>query len=77
MTEMLRLTDLRWRKRRTPSDILIGKVGDFWVMVVPRSPRQLGPDDIAEPDPVYATLFIAAAKPFDGPDPPEKEPGRA
>jgi hypothetical protein len=67
---MIKLCDLRWRKRRAPSDTLVGRVGEYWVMVVP----QLGPDDVAEPDPVYATLFISADKPFSGPDLP-KNPG--
>jgi hypothetical protein len=67
MTTMLRLTDLRWRKRRSPGDTLVGKVGDYWVMVVPRSGREIGKEDSAYDLPC-ATLFISTAKPFDGPD---------
>jgi hypothetical protein len=68
MTTMLKLVDLRWRKRRTPGDTLVGKVGEYWLMVVPRSSRKLGPDDVAELDPVYATLFVSTGpEPFEGP----------
>jgi hypothetical protein len=65
---MIRLCDLRWRRRRSPSDILVGKIGDFWLMLVPRHHR-IGPDDSAHDLP-YATLFISAVKPFNGPDAP-------
>lgn len=64
---MLKLTDLRWRKRRTPSNVLVGKVGDFWIMLVPRSGREIGREDAAHDQP-YGTLFISAAKPFEGPE---------
>jgi hypothetical protein len=68
---MIRLCDLRWRKRRTPSDILVGKVGGFWLMLVPRSGKDIGKDDPAHDLP-YATLFVSAAKPFDGPEIPRE-----
>jgi hypothetical protein len=67
----IKLCDLRWRKRRSPSDILVGRVGDFWIMLVPRSGKDIGKDDAAHDMP-YATLFIGSAKPFDCPDLPEK-----
>jgi hypothetical protein len=44
---MIRLCDLRWRKRRTPSDILVGRVADFWIMLVPRSGGEIGKEDSA------------------------------
>jgi hypothetical protein len=66
---MIRLTDLRWRRRRRgPTDLLVGKIGDLWVMVVPRH-HQVSKDDSAYDLP-YATMFISAEKPFDGPDAP-------
>jgi hypothetical protein len=64
---MIKLCDLRWRKRRTPSDILVGKVGNIWLMLVPRSGREIGREDAAYDLP-YATLFISASKPFAGLD---------
>ena len=67
---MIRLCDLRWRKRRSPSDILVGRVADFWIMLVPRSGKDIGKDDAAHDLP-YATLFIGAAKPYEGTDLPE------
>jgi hypothetical protein len=70
---MIKLCDLRWRKRRKPSDVLVGKVADFWIMFVPRSGREIGPDDVAHDSP-YATLFISAAKPFEGPELPQENP---
>ena len=45
MTAILKLADLRWRRRRGPSDVLVGKVGGFWLMVVPRSGREIGKED--------------------------------
>ena len=66
---MIKLCDLRWRRRRAPSDVLVGKVGDFWLMVVPRH-RQVGPDDAAHDLP-YASLWISAVEPEE-----PKEPGR-
>ena len=59
---MIKLADLRWRQRRGPSDVLVGKVGDFWLMVVPRSGREIGKEDAAHDLP-YATLFISATEP--------------
>jgi hypothetical protein len=70
---VIKLCDLRWRKRRAPSDILVGKVGDFWLLLVPRSGREIGREDVAYDLP-YATLFISAAKPFDGPELPREHP---
>jgi hypothetical protein len=64
---VIKLCDLRWRKRRRPSDVLVGKIGGFWLMLVPRSGREIGRDDSAYNLP-YASLFISAEKPFDGPD---------
>jgi hypothetical protein len=56
---MIRLCDLRWRRRRRgPSDLPVGKVGDFWVMVIPRR-HQIGKEDSAHDLP-YATMFISA-----------------
>jgi hypothetical protein len=69
---MLRLCSLHWRKRRRPTDVLVGKVGDFWLMLVPRSEGEVGPDESAHDRP-YATLFVSAAKPFEGPDLPKSE----
>ena len=65
---MIRLCSLRWRRRRGPADFLVGKVGDFWIMVVPRHHR-IGAEDSAHDLP-YATMFISTEKPFDGPDAP-------
>jgi hypothetical protein len=70
---VIKLCDLHWRKRRKPSDVLVGKVGDFWLMLVPRSGREIGRDEAAYDLP-HATLFISAAKPFDGPEPPKGNP---
>jgi hypothetical protein len=67
---VIKLCDLRWRRRRKATDALVGKVGDFWLMVVPRSGREIGEDDSAYDLP-YATLFISASKPFEGLDLPE------
>jgi hypothetical protein len=69
---MIRLCDLHWRKRRRPSDVLVGKVGSFWLMLVPRSGRDIGKDDPGHDLP-YATLFIESDKPFEGPDLPERK----
>ena len=68
---MIRLCDLRWRKRRSPSDVLVGKIADFWIMLLPGSGKDIGKDDPAH-DLAYATLFIGSAKPFDEPDLPGK-----
>ena len=64
---MIRLCGMRWRNRRSPSDILVGKVGNFWVMFVPRSGRDIGKDD-AGYDLPDGTLFVCPTKPFDGLD---------
>ena len=69
---MLKLVDLRRRKRRSPSDVLVGKIGDFWLMVVPRHHR-IGKDDAAHDLP-YATLFVSSTKPFEGPELPKAAP---
>ena len=69
---MLKLVDLYWRRRRSPSDVLVGKVAGFWIMLVPRSGKSVGKDDPAHDLP-YATMFIGSAKPFDGPDLPERK----
>jgi hypothetical protein len=71
---MIKVCDLHWRKRRTPGDTLVGKIGDFWLMVVPRSGREIGKED-AVYDPVYATVFISAgSKPFEGSELPQENP---
>jgi hypothetical protein len=59
---MIRLCALRWRKRRTPGDVLVGKVAGFWLMFVPRSGKEIGRDEPGH-DPPYGTLFISATKP--------------
>jgi hypothetical protein len=64
---VIKLCDLRWHKRRTPCAVLVGKVGDFWLMLVPRSGRDISKEDAAH-DVAYTTLFISAEKPFNGPD---------
>jgi hypothetical protein len=70
---MIKLTDLRWRRRGGPSDLLVGKVADFWIVVVPRSGREIGKEDTAHDLP-YATLFVSAGpQPFDGPALPENK----
>jgi hypothetical protein len=66
MRQLIKLCDLRWRRRRGPADSLVGQIGDFWLLVVPRSGREIGKEDSAYDLP-YATLFISATKPFDGP----------
>ena len=70
---MIRLCVLRWRRRRGPRDVLVGKVADFWILVVPRSGREIGRDDAAHDLP-YASVFISAGPPpFDGPPLPEDD----
>jgi hypothetical protein len=71
---MIRLCELRWRRRRGPADFLVGKIGDFWLLVVPRSGREIGKEDSAYDLP-YATLFISATRPFEGPDLPDEKTG--
>jgi hypothetical protein len=66
---MIRLCSLRWRKRRAPADILVGKIAGFWLMFVPRSGKEIGRDEPGHDLP-YGTLFISPTKPFDGPDVP-------
>jgi hypothetical protein len=68
---MIRLCAMRWRKRRTPSDVLVGKVGGFWLMLVPRSGKDIGKDDAAYDLP-HATLFVSSTKPFEGPEIPRE-----
>jgi hypothetical protein len=69
---VIKLCDLRWRRRRKgPVDLLVGKAGDFWLMLVPRH-HQIGKEDAAHDRP-YATLFISAVKPFEGPSLPGSE----
>jgi hypothetical protein len=68
---VIKLCDLRWRKRRGPSDLLVGKVGGFWLMVIPRSGREIGKEDAAHDLP-YATVFIGAGdQPYEGPKLPD------
>jgi hypothetical protein len=62
---MIKLCDLRWRKRRAPSDILVGRVGGFWLMLVPRSGPAVGKEDSAYDIP-YATLFVSTDKTIRG-----------
>ena len=54
---MIRLCDLHWRKRRSPSDILVGKVADFWIMLVPRGLPVSPIGDVADLNPVYAACL--------------------
>jgi hypothetical protein len=62
---------MRWRKRRAPSDVLVGKVGDYWIMFVPRSGKEIGRDEPGHDLP-YGTLFISATKPVDDLDVPKE-----
>jgi hypothetical protein len=67
---MLKLCELRWRKRNTPSDILVGKVGSNYLWLRYKSGADIGPEDAAHDLP-YATVYLTSRKPFDGPDVPE------
>jgi hypothetical protein len=69
---MIRLCGLRWRKRNSPSDILVGKVNGayLWISI---ERNKVGPDDVADLDSVYATVHISSRKPYDGPDLPEEQ----
>jgi hypothetical protein len=66
---MHKLADLHWRKRRKPTDTLVGKVADFWIMVVPRHPR---PSDVGIRDLPSATVFISTSPSIEGLTTPEE-----